>query len=347
MSDAVILKNVDIVYGTKPQKAFPLIDEGVGREDINARTGLIAGALDATITVKEGEILVLMGLSGSGKSTLLRAVNGLAPVVRGSVSVMTANGPVNPYDTSAKVLRDLRLSTVSMVFQQFALLPWRTVADNVGFGLEIAGVAEAERKAAIVEQLELVNLTGWGERKVSELSGGMQQRVGLARAFATGAPILLMDEPFSALDPLIRARLQDELLEFQRRLKKTIVFVSHDLDEAFRIGNRIAIMDQGRIIQCGTPHEILNHPASQHVSDFIAGMNPVSVLRAADVMRPGLAGAANQPVAATAEPGAPLADIIDALARQSGVIGVVERGTVIGTIDAQDVVRGLARNRRD
>ena len=347
MSDAVILKNVDIVYGTKPQKAFPLIDEGVGREDINARTGLIAGALDATITVKEGEILVLMGLSGSGKSTLLRAVNGLAPVVRGSVSVMTANGPVNPYDTSAKVLRDLRLSTVSMVFQQFALLPWRTVADNVGFGLEIAGVAEAERKAAIDEQLELVNLTGWGERKVSELSGGMQQRVGLARAFATGAPILLMDEPFSALDPLIRARLQDELLEFQRRLKKTIVFVSHDLDEAFRIGNRIAIMDQGRIIQCGTPHEILNHPASQHVSDFIAGMNPVSVLRAADVMRPGLAGAANQPVAATAEPGAPLADIIDALARQPGVIGVVERGTVIGTIDAQDVVRGLARNRRD
>ena len=347
MSDAVILKNVDIVYGTKPQKAFPLIDEGVGREDINARTGLIAGALDATITVKEGEILVLMGVSGSGKSTLLRAVNGLAPVVRGSVSVMTANGPVNPYDTSAKVLRDLRLSTVSMVFQQFALLPWRTVADNVGFGLEIAGVAEAERKAAIAEQLELVNLTGWGERKVSELSGGMQQRVGLARAFATGAPILLMDEPFSALDPLIRARLQDELLEFQRRLKKTIVFVSHDLDEAFRIGNRIAIMDQGRIIQCGTPHEILNHPASQHVSDFIAGMNPVSVLRAADVMRPGLSGAANQPVAATAEPGAPLADIIDALARQSDIIGVVERGTMIDTIDAQDVVRGLARNRRD
>lgn len=346
MTDAVILQNVDIVYGPKPQKAFALIDEGIGREDINARTGLIAGALDATITVKEGEILVLMGLSGSGKSTLLRAVNGLAPVVRGSVTVTTPNGPVNPYDASDKVLRDLRLSTVSMVFQQFALLPWRTVADNVGFGLEIAGVSEADRKAAIAEQLELVNLTGWGDRKVGELSGGMQQRVGLARAFATGAPILLMDEPFSALDPLIRARLQDELLEFQRRLKKTIVFVSHDLDEAFRIGNRIAIMDQGRIIQCGTPRDILNSPASQHVADFIAGMNPVSVLRAADVMRPGLAGAEGQPVAATTDPAAPLGDIIDALARTPGVIGVVERGSVIGTVDAGDVVRGLARHRR-
>jgi glycine betaine/proline transport system ATP-binding protein len=149
------------------------------------------------------------------------------------------------------------MHTVSMVFQQFGLLPWRTVAENVGFGLELAGVPEKERKKRVAEQLELVNLTKWAGRKVKELSGGMQQRVGLARAFATGAPILLMDEPFSALDPLIRTRLQDELLEFQRRLKKTILFVSHDLDEAFRIGNRIAIMEGGRIIQCGTPQDIV------------------------------------------------------------------------------------------
>ena len=346
MSEAVILQNVDIVYGTKPQRAFPLIEQGLGREEINARTSLIAGALDATLTVQEGEILVLMGLSGSGKSTLLRAVNGLAPVVRGSVTVNTARGPVNPYRATPKVLRDLRLSTVSMVFQQFALMPWRTVADNVGFGLEIAGVPESTRRKAINEQLELVNLTEWGSRKVGELSGGMQQRVGLARAFATGAPILLMDEPFSALDPLIRARLQDELLEFQRRLRKTILFVSHDLDEAFRIGNRIAIMDGGRIVQCGTPREILDSPASRHVADFIAGMNPLSLLTAADVMRTGVAARASSQVSATATPQTPLADIIDALARQPGVIGVIEKGAVMGAIDASDIVRGLSRYRR-
>src|SRR3546814_418086 len=154
-----------------------------------------------------------------------------------------------------------------MVFQQFGLLPGRSVAENVGFGLELAGVPERERKHRIAEQLELVSLGQWADRKVGELSGGMQRRVGLARAFATGAPILLMDEPFSALDPLIRTRLQDELLEFQSRLKKTILFVSHDLDEAFRIGNRIAIMEGGRIIQCGTPSEIVRNPANQYRSE--------------------------------------------------------------------------------
>ncbi|MCX8996625.1 choline ABC transporter ATP-binding protein [Rhizobiaceae bacterium BDR2-2] len=346
MTDAVVLKNIDIVYGARPQRAFPLIDQGMDRDEISTRTSLIAGALDASITVEEGELLVLMGLSGSGKSTLLRAVNGLAPVVRGSVTVQTARGPVDPYKASPKVLRDLRLSTVSMVFQQFALLPWRTVADNVGFGLELAGVADSERRRAVDEQLELVNLTNWGSHKVSELSGGMQQRVGLARAFATRAPILLMDEPFSALDPLIRARLQDELLEFQRRLKKTIIFVSHDLDEAFRIGNRIAIMDGGRIVQCGTPRDILDNPANQHVADFIAGMNPISLLTAADVMRPGIPQDRTARVAATAQPQTPLADVIDALARHPGVIGVVDKGSILGAIDSNDVVRGLSRYRR-
>ncbi len=260
MTDAVVFKNVDIIFGNNPQTALQMVDQGKTRDEIGAATGLVLGVAGASLAINEGEILVLMGLSGSGKSTLLRAVNGLAPVVRGEVEVKTANGPLNPYRTTPKSLRDFRMHTVSMVFQQFALLPWRTVADNVGFGLELAGMPDAERKARVGEQLELVNLTKWADRKVNELSGGMQQRVGLARAFATGAPILLMDEPFSALDPLIRTRLQDELLEFQRRLKKTIVFVSHDLDEAFRIGNRIAIMEGGRIIQCGTPQDIVKKP---------------------------------------------------------------------------------------
>ena len=316
MTVAVDFKNVSIIFGDRPDAALKLVDEGKSRDDI-------------------------------GKSTLLRAVNGLAPVVRGEVSVNTKNGAVSPYSCSPKALRDLRMHTVSMVFQQFALLPWRTVADNVGFGLELAGVSDAERKKRVDEQLQLVNLTQWANRKVNELSGGMQQRVGLARAFATGAPILLMDEPFSALDPLIRTRLQDELLEFQRRLKRTILFVSHDLDEAFRIGNRIAIMESGHIIQCGTPQEIVKNPADQYVADFVQHMNPISMLTARDVMQQGVGHSANAgSVTATATAATPLIDILEALTRQPGNIGVVDNGTIIGTISAQDVVSGLTSHRR-
>ena len=345
MSDAVTFNDIDIVFGNNPEKAIAMIDAGKTRDEIGHETGLVLGVAKASLSIHEGEILVLMGLSGSGKSTLLRAVNGLAPVVRGKVSVASKTGPIDPYACSPKALRDFRMHTVSMVFQQFALLPWRTVADNVGFGLELAGVPEAERKQRVGEQLELVNLTKWAGRKVNELSGGMQQRVGLARAFATGAPILLMDEPFSALDPLIRTRLQDELLEFQRRLKKTILFVSHDLDEAFRIGNRIAIMEGGRIVQCGTPQEIVRNPANQYVADFVQNMNPINMLTAGDVMQAGVQ-ATTPGVSATATVTTPLVDILDALTRQPGNIGVVDNGTVIGTISAQDIVEGLTRHRR-
>ncbi|WP_313475881.1 choline ABC transporter ATP-binding protein, partial [Agrobacterium pusense] len=344
MSDAIIFGNVDIVFGDRPDAALPMIDRGSTRDEINAETGLVLGVANASLSVSEGEILVLMGLSGSGKSTLLRAVNGLAPVVRGNVGVKTKTGFVDPYRSTAKSLRDLRMHTVSMVFQQFGLLPWRNVADNVGFGLELSGVPEAERKRMVAEQLELVNLSAWADRKVGELSGGMQQRVGLARAFATGAPILLMDEPFSALDPLIRSRLQDELLEFQSRLKKTILFVSHDLDEAFRIGNRIAMMEGGRIIQCGTPQQIVKQPATQYVADFVQNMNPISMLTAADVMKRGVDERNGQmTVAATARPSSPLIDILDALAKHSGAIGVVDNGAIVGTISADEVVTGLTR----
>ncbi|MBB4402427.1 MULTISPECIES: choline ABC transporter ATP-binding protein [Rhizobium/Agrobacterium group] len=347
MSDAIIFGNVDIVFGDRPDAALPLIDKGSTRDEINVETGLVLGVANASLSVSEGEILVLMGLSGSGKSTLLRAVNGLAPVVRGNVGVKTKTGYVDPYRSTAKALRDLRMHTVSMVFQQFGLLPWRNVADNVGFGLELSGVPEAERKRMVAEQLELVNLSAWADRKVGELSGGMQQRVGLARAFATGAPILLMDEPFSALDPLIRSRLQDELLEFQSRLKKTILFVSHDLDEAFRIGNRIAMMEGGRIIQCGTPQQIVKQPATPYVADFVQNMNPISMLTAADVMKRGVDERNGQmTVAATARPSSPLIDILDALSKHPGAIGVVDNGAIVGTISADEVVAGLTRHRK-
>lgn len=245
MSDAIIFGNVDIVFGDRPDAALPMIDRGSTRDEINTETGLVLGVANASLSVKEGEILVLMGLSGSGKSTLLRAVNGLAPVVRGNVGVKTKSGYVDPYRSTAKALRDLRMHTVSMVFQQFGLLPWRNVADNVGFGLELSGVPEAERKRMVAEQLELVNLSAWADRKVGELSGGMQQRVGLARAFATGAPILLMDEPFSALDIHTRHLMQNELLRLWQEDRRSVILITHDLEEAIALGDRVVVLSSG------------------------------------------------------------------------------------------------------
>ena len=283
---AVEFDRVSIVFGDRPGAALPLMDEGLDRAEIQRETGQVLGVHDCSLKVEEGEILVLMGLSGSGKSTLLRAVNGLNAVTRGEVRVLDQGRMTSVTNADAATLRRLRLTTIAMVFQQFGLLPWRTVAENVGLGLELGGMAKAERQAKVSQQLELVGLADWAGRKVGELSGGMQQRVGLARAFATDAPILLMDEPFSALDPLIRNRLQDELLELQDTLKRTIIFVSHDLDEAFKIGNRIAIMEGGRIVQCGTPRDIFSNPSNDYVADFVANMNPLGVLTARDVMVP-------------------------------------------------------------
>ncbi len=343
----VRFENVDIVFGDDPGSALPLIDRGESRDAIQKATGQILGVAGAELDIMEGEIIVLMGLSGSGKSTLLRAVNGLNPVARGQTLVDSGSGFVNPQQCSAKELRMLRTNRVAMVFQQFGLLPWRTVEDNVGFGLELAGVSTAERKTRVREQLDLVGLSQWADRKVNELSGGMQQRVGLARAFATGAPILLMDEPFSALDPLIRTRLQDELLQLQAQLKKTIIFVSHDLDEAFRIGNRIAIMEGGRIVQCGTPQEIVQNPANEYVADFVANMNPLSMLIASDVMAEGISEAASKDsFSATAAPDTPLVDILDSIAAKPGAVGIVSNGRIVGSITSQDIVRGLTRHRQ-
>ncbi|MGH6854406.1 MAG: choline ABC transporter ATP-binding protein [Aestuariivirga sp.] len=285
MSVAVEFKNVDIIFGKSASQALAMLDTGLSRSDILAKTGSVLGAANASLVVKEGEISVLMGLSGSGKSTLLRAVNGLNKVTRGEVLVKDGAKMVDVVTCNDDTLRRVRQHQVAMVFQQFALLPWRTVAENVGFGLELAGVAETERKARVATQLKLVGLDQWAGKYAHELSGGMQQRVGLARAFATEAPILLMDEPFSALDPLIRTKLQDELLQLQKSLKKTIIFVSHDLEEALKIGNRITIMEAGRIVQSGSPEDIVLRPANDYVREFIANVNPLSVLTAWNVMR--------------------------------------------------------------
>ncbi len=337
---AVEFRNVSIVFGEKPATALPLMDQGQSRAEVQAATGQTLGVHDCTLSVDEGEILVLMGLSGSGKSTLLRAVNALNPVVRGAVHLREGDEMVDVTNASPKVLRRLRLTSVAMVFQQFGLLPWRTVRENVVFGLELGGMPARERNAKAEEQLALVGLSDWADRKVSDLSGGMQQRVGLARAFATDAPILLMDEPFSALDPLIRTRLQDELLELQGRLRRTIVFVSHDLDEAFKIGNRIAIMEGGRIVQCGTPQQIFTDPANEYVADFVAHMNPLGVLCARDMTEP-----AATPPPISVDAGTPVHDIMDRLDEDTPAIGVTEGGALIGQVTRDTVLAKLVNPR--
>ena len=286
---AVAFEAVSVVFGERPGEALRRADAGEGRDAILAETGAVLGVHDATLEVAPGEVLALMGLSGSGKSTLLRAVNGLAPVARGEVRLRHDGRMVSVTRAGPRELRRLRAQAVAMVFQQFGLLPWRTVAQNVGLALELAGVPKAARAEAVARQLDLVGLSERADAPVAELSGGMQQRVGLARALATDAPILLMDEPFSALDPLIRTRLQDELMDLQSRLRRTILFVTHDLDEALRLGDRIAIMEGGRIVQVGTSAEIVSAPATPYVADFVAHMNPMGVLTAGDLAEPGLA----------------------------------------------------------
>ncbi|XDA99190.1 choline ABC transporter ATP-binding protein [Sulfitobacter sp. LCG007] len=341
MKNAVEFDNVSIVFGDRPEKALPLMDKGRSRSEIQTETDQVLGVHDCTLDVAEGEILVLMGLSGSGKSTLLRAVNGLNPTARGTVRIFDGDWSCDVAQSSPADLRRVRRECVSMVFQQFGLLPWRTVRENVALGLELSGVPKSERLERADRQLALVGLADWAGRKVGELSGGMQQRVGLARAFATEAPILLMDEPFSALDPLIRTRLQDELLDLQRDLRRTIIFVSHDLDEAFKLGGRIAIMEGGRIVQCGTPRDIFSAPASDYVAEFVANMNPLGVLTARDVMGavagPGREGMPRVGVET------PVRELIGRLGGSGTGMAIEQDGQVVGVVTAESILARLSR----
>lgn len=282
----ISFEHVDVIFGTRANEAITLLDRGEGRDKIADQTGSIVAVNDASLFVEQGEILVLMGLSGSGKSSLLRCVNGLNKITRGHLYLNLGGGSVDLANCSTETLQELRRNKISMVFQQFGLMPWLNVRDNVGFGLHIRGVKKGSEKAIIDEKLALVQLDRWANKFPHELSGGMQQRVGLARALATEPDILLMDEPFSALDPLIREKLQDELVELQKRVKKTIIFVSHDLNEALKIGSRIAIMESGKVIQFGRPSEIVLHPKNDYVRQFVASMNPLTVLRGEMLMRP-------------------------------------------------------------
>jgi glycine betaine/proline transport system ATP-binding protein len=283
------------IFGRRPQRGVRMLEEGASREMLR-REGLTAAVVDASFEVTPGEIFVVMGLSGSGKSTLIRTVNGLLEPTAGSISI---DGQ-DVTHLSKAALREVRRTKVSMVFQHFALLPHRTVGENAAYPLELRGVPKAEREQRAEEALGMVGLKGWGGSLPSQLSGGMRQRVGLARALAAGTDVLLMDEAFSALDPLIRKEMQDQLLELQSELGKTILFITHDLNEAMRLGDRIAMMRDGRVVQVGTSEQILNEPANDYVAQFVADVDRSRVLTAGAIMeRPvAVVGAESGPRAA-------------------------------------------------
>ncbi|WP_245701323.1 quaternary amine ABC transporter ATP-binding protein [Sanguibacter gelidistatuariae] len=275
---AVQVKNVYKVFGRRANEAVRKLSRGATRDEVK-HLGT-AAVIDASFEVARGEIFVVMGLSGSGKSTLIRMLNGLWKPTSGQVRI----GGADLAEVSGKELRAIRQRSVSMVFQHFALLPHRTVRDNAAYPLEIQGMAKAERLAKAQTALELVGLTGWEDRLPSELSGGMRQRVGLARALAADTDVLLMDEAFSALDPLIRREMQEQLVEIQHKLNKTIIFITHDLNEAMFLGDRIAVMRDGRIVQIGTSEEILSDPATDYVAQFVADVDRTRVLTASSLM---------------------------------------------------------------
>ncbi len=277
----IVIEKLYKIFGDSPEKALELLGQGEDKESILEKTGMTVGVQDANFSVNNGEIFVVMGLSGSGKSTLVRMLNRLIEPSSGRVLVDGKDITGMQRDE----LVQFRLHNMSMVFQSFALMPHLTVLENAAFGLDLAGTDKVKQNKRAMEALEQVGLSGWEDSYPKQLSGGMQQRVGLARGLAVDPDILLMDEAFSALDPLIRTEMQDELLKLQKRDRRTIIFISHDLDEALRIGDRIAIMEGGRVVQVGTPEEILQNPADDYGKAFFRGVDPTSVISASDIVR--------------------------------------------------------------
>jgi len=281
MSEKIVVEDVYKIFGPKPEVAKQMIEEGKTKEEIFAETGNTVGVQRANFSIHEGEIFVVMGLSGSGKSTMVRMLNRLIDPTYGSVKVLGEDIT----KMSQEELIELRRKKMSMVFQSFALMPHQTVVENAAFGLEVSGYDKEERNERALKALEQVGLKANANSYPSELSGGMKQRVGLARALTVDPEILLMDEAFSALDPLIRTEMQDELLQLQKEERRTVVFISHDLDEAMRIGDRIAIMEDGRVVQIGRPDEIVTNPADEYVRSFFHGVDVTKVFDGGDLAR--------------------------------------------------------------
>jgi glycine betaine/proline transport system ATP-binding protein len=323
------------VYGPKPERIIGSADAGLPRGELLAKTGCVAAVRDVSFEVAPGEVFVVMGLSGSGKSTLVRMINRIHDPTAGQVLI---DGQ-DIMGLDAERLREVRRRKISMVFQHFGLLPHRRIVDNVAFGLEVQGVDKHDRLNRAEEVLATVGLGGWGNSFPDELSGGMQQRVGLARALANDPEILLFDEPFSALDPLIRRDMQDQVLRLQRELRKTMIFITHDLAEALKLGDRIAIMKDGVFVQVGSPEEVVARPADDYVADFTRDVPRAHVLRARSIMR-----AANGDVPT----GGPTVDadvlvqtLIPIFAKSDRPVRVVQGDAVIGVVDRADVMKAL------
>ena len=338
---AIEISGVWKIFGESWEEALTDIQvNGISKKEVLAKHNCVVGVADASFSVERGEIFCVMGLSGSGKSTLVRHINRLLEPSTGKIVVNGAD--VVGLDPVA--LRTFRNEKIAMVFQNFALMPHRSVLDNVAMPLEIRGISKNQRMKTAAEVLELVELAGWGNKFAHELSGGMQQRVGLARALASDPEILLMDEPFSALDPLIRRQLQEEFMRLASIMKKTTVFITHDLDEAVRIGDRIAIMRDGVIVQIGTPEEIVMQPADDYVADFVAGISRLKVVRAHAVMKP-LAEyeSSNPPLPSEApefDEDVNLSVLIDAAIKSDGPLAVVDGNKKrIGAITRADLLK--------
>jgi len=283
MDSAIEIKNVWKIFGNNSKEALNAIqNEHISKQEALEKYNSVIGVSDVSFNVKTGEIFCVMGLSGSGKSTLVRHINRLLEPTSGQILI--DNEDVMKFDS--KSLQDLRNKKIGMVFQNFALMPHRSVLDNIAMPLEIRGISKNDRLDAANKILDIVELQGWGNKFAHELSGGMQQRVGLARALAADPDVLLMDEPFSALDPLIRRQLQAEFIKLSKQMKKTTVFITHDLDEAVRVGHRIAIMRDGKVIQIGTPEEIVMKPADSYVADFVKGISRLKIIQAKSIMQP-------------------------------------------------------------
>ena len=342
--DAVIrCEGIWKVFGANPKEAIRALEEGgLTKKDIRDKLDCVVGVRDATFSVARGEIFCIMGLSGSGKSTLIRHINRLIEPTQGAVYIEGRN--VN--EMGARELRAVRAEKMGMVFQNMALMPHRNVRDNVAFALEVRGVPEAKRREVARKAIEAVELGGWDHKYPDELSGGMQQRVGLARAIAADPTILLMDEPFSALDPLIRRQLQGTFMELSAELHKTTVFITHDLEEAIRIGDRIAIMKDGVLVQIGTPEQIVTEPADDYVAEFVGGISKLDLVTATRIMQPlawygqkhGEADTAAWPVAA---PSDKLNTLVDLSVATDHPILIVADGAPVGVVTKSALLRGI------
>ena len=336
MTDAAVsCRSVWKIYGPKADKVVGTPDADLPRAELLEKTGCVAAVRDISFDVAPGEVFVVMGLSGSGKSTLVRMINRIHDPTAGQVLIDDED--IMELDDSR--LREVRRKKISMVFQHFGLLPHRRIVDNVAFGLEVQGRDKDERVAIADETLTKVGLGGWGASFPDELSGGMQQRVGLARALANDPEILLFDEPFSALDPLIRRDMQDQVIALQRDLRKTMIFITHDLAEALKLGDRIAIMKDGKFVQVGTPEEVVAQPADDYVADFTKDVPRAHVLTARAIMTPanGNAPADGPTVAADAH----VQDLIPMVAEADRTIRVMDGDACVGTVDRTAVIKAL------